>query len=213
MKKIVLVGGGGHCKSVIDSIVKNNEYEIVGITDPLDKGSVLNINLLGDDDLLPGIYASGVEYAFVTLGSVGNTRVRRKLHEFLKGIGYKIPVICDSSAIVSPFTEIGEGTFIGKGAIVNVHSKIGCESIINSGVILEHDCTIGDFVHLAPGTVLSGGVTVGDDSHIGTASKVIEGISIGKNVMVGAGTVIVKNFEDNVKVFGNPGRIRWKKFL
>lgn len=208
MKKIVLVGGGGHCKSVIDSILRNNEYEIVGVTDPLDKGSVLNISILGDDDLLPEIYASGVKYAFVTLGSVGNTRVRRKLHELLKKIGYKIPAVIDKTAIVSPFAEIGEGTFVGKGAIVNVDSTIGCESIINTGVIVDHDCKIGDFVHLAPGTVLSGSTSVGDDSHIGTGSKIIEGITIGKNVMVGAGTVIVRDFEDNVKVFGNPGRIR-----
>jgi len=33
MKKIILIGGGGHCKVVIDTILSTNEFEIIGILD------------------------------------------------------------------------------------------------------------------------------------------------------------------------------------
>ena len=33
MKKIILVGGGGHCKSCIDVIENENKYKIIGIID------------------------------------------------------------------------------------------------------------------------------------------------------------------------------------
>ncbi|WP_346891504.1 hypothetical protein [Clostridium sp. UBA3887] len=70
MKKIVLVGGGGHCKSVIDSIRSKNEFEIVGITDPVDKGEILNVKILGTDYILQDMHNQGVEYAFITVGSI-----------------------------------------------------------------------------------------------------------------------------------------------
>ena len=36
MKEIILIGGGGHCKSVIDVIESEGQFEIVGIVDKPD---------------------------------------------------------------------------------------------------------------------------------------------------------------------------------
>ena len=33
MKEIILIGGGGHCKSVIDVIEQENRFTIAGIID------------------------------------------------------------------------------------------------------------------------------------------------------------------------------------
>ncbi|HQB08035.1 MAG TPA: acetyltransferase, partial [Rectinema sp.] len=33
MKDIILIGGGGHCRSVIDVIELGNEFRIIGIID------------------------------------------------------------------------------------------------------------------------------------------------------------------------------------
>lgn len=208
MKKIVLVGGGGHCKSVIDTILSSDEFDIVGITDPLSKGSILNINIIGDDSILKKVYSDGVDYAFITLGSIGNPQIRIKLYKMLKKIGFKIPNIIDKTAILASKCTLGEGVFIGKRAVINSDVKIGNNSIVNTGVIVEHDCVIEDFAHIAPGAVLSGGVYIGENSHVGSNSVVIQGIKIGSNTLIGAGTVIVKSIEDNLKVYGNPGRVR-----
>lgn len=206
MKEILLIGGGGHCRSVIDTINKNKDYSIIGIIDKVEHvGDIINgINIVGTDDDLQGSFEKGIRYAFITLGSIGNPGLRIKLYKTLKKIGYVIPKIIDESAIVSDNTVLEEGVFVGKRAIINTNTKIGKNSIINTGTIIEHDCIIEDFVHVAPGTVLSGGIQVGSNTHIGTHSTVIQNISIGKNVLIGAGSVVIKDIENNTKAYGNP---------
>ncbi len=205
MDKIVLLGGGGHCKSVIDSIEKD-KYEIVGILDRKEKTGQLisGIKIIGTDELADRLHRSGVKYAFITTGSIGNVRLRKKLYFRIKKIGFKIPNIIDRSAIVATNIQIGEGNFIGKGAIINSESRIRDMCILNSGVIVEHDCEIENHVHIAPGSVLSGGVKIMSDTHIGTNSTIIQGIQVGYNSIIGAGSVVINNIANSVKAYGVP---------
>lgn len=205
MDKIILLGGGGHCKSVIDSI-EENKYEIVGILDRKEKiGQIIcGINIIGTDELADKLYRSGVKYAFITTGSIGDVTLRKKLYLSMKKIGFKIPNITDRSAIISTNIQIGEGNFIGKGAIINAESKIGDMCILNSGVIVEHDCEIDNFVHIASGVVLSGGVKIMNDTHIGSNSTIIQGIQIGYNSIIGAGSVVTNNIANSIKAYGVP---------
>ncbi|MDR3594089.1 acetyltransferase [Clostridium sp.] len=207
MEKIILVGGGGHCRSIIDSINNLKQFDIVGIVDKKPNECIgLGVDIIGSDEQLNWLYKSGIKNAFIGVGSVGNPSIRIKLYRMLKNLGYSFPKIIDKTAIVSPIAIIDEGVFVGKGAIVNAKAVIAKQCIINSGAIVEHDCNIGEFVHLAPGATLSGGVNIGKRTHIGTNSTIIQNINIGNDVIVGAGSVIVKNIRANAKVYGNPGR-------
>ena len=207
MEKIILVGGGGHCKSIINSINDLKQFEIVGIVDKKHKECLgLDIDIIGSDEDLNSLYKSGIKNAFIGVGSIGNPNIRIKLYNLLKGIGYSFPIIIDKTAIVSSNSMIEEGVFIGKGAIINTNAVIKKQCIINSGAIIEHDCKINEFVHLAPGATLSGGVYIGKRTHIGTNSTIIQNINVGNDVIIGAGSVIVKNVKDGTKVYGNPGR-------
>lgn len=177
MEKVVLLGGGGHCASVIDAIIRQNKYEIWGITDQLSNiGKEVEgyIIMAGDNDL-EDVFNSGVRNAFITLGSIGDSSLRRKLYSLAKKIGFNIINIIDPSAIIANSVMIAEGTFVGKGSIINAGAVIERMVIVNSGTIIEHNCQIGAFVHLAPGCVLSGNVNIGEDTHIGTGVSVIQG--------------------------------------
>lgn len=206
MVPILLIGGGGHCKSVIDSIEQAQIFEVVGITDLETKRglTVLNYSIVGTEDDLVQWFEKGVTNCFITLGSIGNSAIREKLYRKAKEIGFSFPVIQDKSAIVSEHVIIDEGTFIGKGTIINADVVIGANAIINSGSIIEHDCHIGAYTHIAPGTTLSGGVSVGTHTHIGTNSSVIQSVQIGSQTLIGAGSVVLKNIEDNCVAYGNP---------
>lgn len=206
MEDIILIGGGGHCKSVIDSIYKLRKYNIVGILDLVNKvGSEVNgVKVIGTDDKLEYYYKNGVKNAFLTVGSIGDTQLRKKLYSILMNIGYKFPNIIDNTAILGEKVEMGHGNFIGKGTIINTGTKIYNNCIINTGTIIEHDCKIESFCHIAPGTTISGNVNIGEDTHIGTNSTIIQDIKIGKNTIIGAGSVVVRNIVSNVKAYGNP---------
>ncbi|CAH2211893.1 acetyltransferase [Tepidibacter aestuarii] len=206
MKDIILIGGGGHCKSIIDSLKDSCEFNIVGILDLKENigGFINNIKIIGTDNDLVKFHKKGINYAFIGVGSIGNPKLRIELYENAKKIGYKFPFIIDKSAIISKNTVIKEGSFIGKGVIINSDVHIGKNCIINTGCIIDHECIIKDFVHIAPGSVLSGGVEIGTNTHIGTNSTIIQYRKIGSNTIIGAGSVVVKDIKNNVKAYGNP---------
>ena len=205
-RRLLLIGGGGHCHSVIDSVISLNTFEEIGIIDNMST-PCLEINVVGTDGDLPRLIFEGWLEAFITVGSVGNTMARRRLYEMVKGLGFVIPTIIDPSVIIAKGCEISEGTFIGKRAVVNSGSSLGICTIINTGAIVEHDCSIGDFSHISPGAVLCGQVKVGSDSHIGAGSVVRQHIVIGNHALIGLGSVVIKDLPDDVKAYGNPCKV------
>ena len=203
-KGIVLIGGGGHCKSVLDIILNNKDYDRIVITDydlPKDT-EVMGVKVVGNDDLLPDLIKSGYEYAFITVGSIKSTLLRRKLYNTALEIGYRIPIIVDSSAVISSFASVQQGAFIGKNAVVNSEANIGDCAIINSGAIVEHECSVGNFSHVSVGAKLCGNVSIGNDTFIGAGTTIIQGISVGDGTIIGAGSVVLSNVENNLIKYG-----------
>lgn len=202
--KILLIGGGGHCKSVLDTVLENNTYTGIGIIDKAYNigNTVMGIPIIGDDTLLSEFLNKGYRYAFVTIGT--NINLRVKLLNYLEKMGYIIPNIFDKSSEISKHSIIDNGVFIGKGAIINAEVSIKKGAIINSGAIIEHDCKIGEFVHIAPGSVLSGEVIIGDYSQIGANTTIKQQVKIGANVVVGMGSVVTKNIPDGILAYGIP---------
>ncbi len=207
-KKLLLIGGGGHCKSVIDCLRGANPFDEIGVIDMKENigKEISDIRIIGCDDDLSGLFEYGYHYAFITLGSIGNPTRRRMLFSILEDIGYVIPNIIDPSAILGANVNIGTGVFIGKNVVVNVDTSIGKGSIINTSVTIEHDCRIKDFVHIAPGSTLCGSVEIGESTHIGAGTVVKQEVKIGNNTMIGMGSVVLHNVGDSVLAFGNPCR-------
>lgn len=205
-KKLLLIGGGGHCRSVLSSVLALNKYEAIGIVDYTDT-SVLGVSVVGQDKDLPDLKNAGWTDAFITVGSIGYTSLRRRLYQMVVDNGFYIPAIIDATAIVAQDAIVEEGCYVGKGAILNTGSRIGRCAIINTGAIIEHDCLVSEFAHISPGTVLCGQVTVGNNSHIGAGSVVRQQIQIGNNVLVGAGSVVVNDIPSGVKAYGNPCKV------
>lgn len=210
--KILLVGAGGHCKVILDLLLSCKEYKIAGIIDLRErlKDNILGIPVIGTDRDLSHFFKSGIKHCFISVGSIGDARVRVKLYSLAKKIGFMFPNLISPKALVSPRSSIGVGNYIAPGVIINAGAQIGNNCIINTGAIVEHDCRIGDFVHLSPGAVLGGGVSIGDYSHIGAGSTVIQDVKIAENTIVGAGSVVTKNIRKGIVAYGNPCKERKK---
>ena len=52
MKKIILIGAGGHCVSFIDVIEMQRKFKIAGLIDNSKKKSLLKYKILGNDKAL-----------------------------------------------------------------------------------------------------------------------------------------------------------------
>lgn len=204
MRKLVLVGGGGHCKSVLDSAYKMNVFSEIVITDPqLPIGSkILDSVVVGNDEIMAELKKNGFTDAFVSVGSITDLSIRRKLTSMITNCGFNLPSIIDPSAIVSEYVTIGKGTFVGKSVVINADARVGNHCIINTGCVLEHESTVNDFTHISVGTILCGNVRVGSCSFIGAGSTIAHGVSIGNNTTIGAGSVVLTDITDSMKVYG-----------
>ena len=186
-REILLIGGGGHCKSVIDVIEQEDKYQIAGIVDKkeLIGTDILGYKVIACDDDLERLFKD-YKYAIVTLGQIKSNVIRVRLFNRLKEIGYKLPVIISPLAYVSQHSLIEEGTVIMHNALVNAGVKIGKNSIINTKALIEHDSTIEDNCHISTAAVINGGVTLKENTFFGSNSTSKEYIEINKFVKAGS---------------------------
>lgn len=170
-QNIVLIGGGGHCHSVIDVIEQENKYNIIGIIDEKEKigNKVLHYDVIGSDDDLQTIFKH-TQNAHITIGHLKSNHLRVKLFKIIKGIGFSLPVIVSPLAYISHYSLIEEGTIIMHHALINANAKIGKNCIINTKALIEHDATISNHCHISTAAIINGGVEVLENTFIGSNS-------------------------------------------
>jgi sugar O-acyltransferase (sialic acid O-acetyltransferase NeuD family) len=171
MEKLVLIGGGGHCRSCIDVIETEGKFEIVGIVDiPQKIGEhVLSYKVIAADDELEEL-AKKYKNFLITIGQLRDPRPRINLFSRLAKLNVNFPTIVSRNAYVSKYAKIDCGSIIMHGAIVNSNAIVGKNCIINSNALIEHDAVVNDHCHIATAAVINGGVTVGDSSFIGSGT-------------------------------------------
>ena len=209
MKALVLVGGGGHCKSVIE-VAESAGYNILGILDmPEDVGKhVLDYKVIGTDDDIPQ-YVDEAEFV-ITVGFIKNPTTRIKLYNKVKEAGGKLATVIASTAHVSKYSTIGEGTVVMHQAFVNAGAHIGANCIINTFCNIEHDAQIGEQCHISTGTMVNGDCKVGDRCFIGSQSVLANGTSIADDIVVGAGSLVRKSLCRKGIYSGNPAILKIK---
>lgn len=194
---ILLLGGGGHCKAVID-VLELAEINIAGIVHGSDAPlkPVLGYPALGHDQDLGHLRAL-FQSAMVTVGQIKTPQVRSKLFEMLLRYSFKIPVIISPLAHLSPHSSVGSGSIVMHHALINAETLIGMNCIINSKALIEHECYIGNHCHIAVGALLCGGVTIEAGTFIGAGSRIKENIHIGNNCIIGMGSIIRDDVPNN----------------
>jgi len=206
-EKIILVGGGGHCKSCIEVIESENKYVIVGIVDIKENIGIelLGYKVIGCDDDIP-MLAKKCNNFIITLGYIKSTDKRLLLFHLLKDNNVFLPVIKASTATISKHSQISEGTIVMHNAIVNSGASVGANCIINTGAVIEHDVIIGADCHVSTNAVVNGMAQVADSVFIGSNSTVIQGVSICERVIIGAGAVVVKDITEYGVYAGIPAK-------
>jgi sugar O-acyltransferase (sialic acid O-acetyltransferase NeuD family) len=191
MKDIILIGGGGHCKAVIDVVEQAGEYKIMGIVDKpeLFKSSVLGYQVIGSDNDL-GDLAKLCKFALITVGQINSPKVRKNLFEIALSVGFIMPNIISPSAYVSVHAKLNRGSVIMHGAIINASSSLGDNCIINSKALIEHDSVIGNFCHVSTGACINGGAVVGEGSFIGSGAITRHNAEVPPYSFIKAGSVV-----------------------
>lgn len=206
MKPLILVGGGGHCKSMID-VAECAGYTILGILDrPEEVGKkVLGYDVIGTDDDM----AKYVDQAvfIVTVGQIKSPDLRIKLHKMIEQAGAKLATIIAPTAYVSKYAQLGAGTVVMHQAVVNADAKIGKGCIINTFANIEHDVVIGDYCHISTGAMVNGGSTVADGTFVGSQSVINQCVKIEQGGVIASLSVVNKDITEKGIYAGNPAKL------
>jgi sugar O-acyltransferase (sialic acid O-acetyltransferase NeuD family) len=194
---MILFGASGHAKVIFDCLKASGE-EVTCVFD--DDPTITRLNNLK----VSGSYDPQMLKDQKLIVAIGENLTRKRLAE---KIHHKFGMAIHPSAIISPYSRIGEGTVVLPASIVNSGAVIGMHCIINTSAIVEHDCYIFDYAHIAPNVTLCGGVEVGEGTSIGAATAVLPNIKIGKWCVIGAGSVITRHIPDYSVVAGVPGKV------
>jgi sugar O-acyltransferase (sialic acid O-acetyltransferase NeuD family) len=205
MTGILVLGTSGHARSCLDVAIAAG-IDVRGCVGPQPSGH-LQVPYLGDDEQLRSLRESGATDAFV---AVGDNRVRQRLTEHVRQLGFRLRAVVSPHAFVAPTASIGDGAVVMHKASIGPYSTVGEGAILNTSASIDHDCVLGDFAHVAPGTHLAGDVIVGEGAFLGIGCSVIPGVAIGRWATAGAGATVIENVPAGTTVVGTPAKQRGK---
>jgi sugar O-acyltransferase (sialic acid O-acetyltransferase NeuD family) len=186
---LILIGGGGHCKSCIDIIEQDNKFIIAGIVDINSSVSeLLGYPLVGHDEDLIKLKAS-YDYALITIGQIKSPAIRVRLFDYVESLGFKLPVIISPRAYVSKHAKIGNGSIVMHDALINAGALVGDNCIINTKSLVEHDAVIENNCHISTGAIINGGVIVKQGSFVGSNAVTKESVDTKENDFIKAGSL------------------------
>lgn len=193
MRELVLVGAGGHCRSVIDVIESTSQYKIVAIVDKKENigKSILDYKITHSDEDLENLFKK-YKFYLVTIGQIKTPDPRIKIAQAILGAGCQIETVIAKTAYVSKHAKIGMGTVVMHGTFVNANAVIGDNCIINTTALIEHDVLVESNSHISTATVLNGGAIVREGSFVGSNAVVRENFEVPSRSIIPAGSALLK---------------------
>ena len=193
MRKIIIIGSGGHASSCIDVIEQEKKFKIVGLIDNKKKvgTKVLKYKVSGSDKDLE-IIKKKVKNVCIGIGQLSLQNTRSIIFKRLKILGFNLPSIISPRSHISKYSKIGEGSIVHHGVIINAGAEIGNNCIINSMSLIEHNTRIQDNCHISTSVTINGDVVIGGNSIIGSKAVIRNSINLKKNSFVKMGEIIKK---------------------
>ena len=159
MKRLLIVGAGGHGRSVAEAALAAGVFQLAGFLDDAapDAGRVWDWPVFGSTAELENCR----QHADAAIVAIGNNCLREALHQRLYAAGFELATVVHPKAIVSPRACVGPGSAIMAGAIVGTQAQLGAGVIVNCGAVVDHDCRVDDFGHLGVNAAMAGGSVLG----------------------------------------------------
>jgi sugar O-acyltransferase (sialic acid O-acetyltransferase NeuD family) len=206
--RIVIIGGGGHGRVVIDIVERMPALALAGILDdglPLGE-TVLGHAVLGKPADLPRLIRDrDVDGAVVAVGdNWTRSQVVASIRSMTPSLAF--PNVIHPAAQVGKHVRLGQGNVLMAGAVVNCNATVGDFCVLNTNCSVDHDSVLGNFVSFAPNSCAGGGAEVGDFSAVCLGANVIDRVKIGPQTVVGAGATVLHDMPANALVYGTPAR-------
>lgn len=203
MKRLILIGAGGHAAELRDYIRHNNQsseredIEVLGYIDD-DSNTYKHYGFV--EPFLGSIKEHLVRKDCEYLMAIANLKYRKPIIEEFIFKGAMLTGFIHPTAIISPSSQIDPTVVISHNASVGPKVKIGRFNVLNSRCTIGHDTQIGEFNFISPQVALSGNTKIGDQNLLGTNAATIPGVEIGNRNIIGAGTVVFRSIDNDKTV-------------
>jgi sugar O-acyltransferase (sialic acid O-acetyltransferase NeuD family) len=191
-RSLVVYGGGGHGKTLIELIRAVGDYKLAGVIDDgLEVGSeVMGSVVIGGGEALVALAERGVRMAVNAVGGVGDITSRIAVFERIRKAGLTCPMMMHPSAVVEESARLAEGVQVFSHGYIGSDAQIGFGVIVNTQAVVSHDCHLGDYANIAPGALLAGGVSIGEGTLVGMGVTINLNVTIGPDARVGNSAVV-----------------------
>jgi sugar O-acyltransferase (sialic acid O-acetyltransferase NeuD family) len=189
---IIVYGGGGHGKALIEMLHALHTYQIVGIIDDgIAAGeTIMGVPVLGGDAMLSDLYAKGIRQAVNAVGGIGNIAIRIKVFQNLVKAGFRFPAVVHPAAYVENSASLAPGVQVFARAYVGSEAQLGFGAIVNTGAIVSHDCVLENFANISPGALLAGEVRIGAACLVGMGATINLRVRVGDEARIGNGATV-----------------------
>jgi sugar O-acyltransferase (sialic acid O-acetyltransferase NeuD family) len=196
---VIVYGGGGHGKAVIEMLQTLDHYHVVGLLDDaINPGKIIiGVPVLGGENVLGKVYEQGIDQAINAVGGIGNIAIRVKVFERLIKANFRCPTIVHPKAFIESSASLSDGVQVFPHAYIGSEAQIGFGCIVNTGAIISHECVLGDYANISPGVVLAGEVHISSRVLIGMGVTINLGVRIGAGARIGNGATIKSNVPKN----------------
>ncbi|WEN43783.1 UDP-N-acetylbacillosamine N-acetyltransferase [Thauera sp. GDN1] len=184
-KRVIVIGAGGHGRSVAEAILLVGRDELIGfVDDGADANAkVWSYLMLGRTDSLHTLRT----LADTVVVAIGNNAVREKLHARVRHGGFELLNVIHPAAFVSPTATLGAGCAVMAGAVVGTEAQLGEGVIVNCGATVDHHCRVDAFGHLGVNACMAGGSVLGHRAWMQAGSALGYGVQVEDDAVLAPG--------------------------
>lgn len=198
-KKLVIIGDSLFAEIAHEYFVHDSDYEVVAFSverEYLRREQFRGLPVVAFEELTR-TYDPAEHSVFVAITYLRLNRVRTRLMEAAKSMGYSLASYVSSHAFVWRNVELGEHCFVFEDNTLQPFVRIGDNCVLWSGNHVGHHTRVGNNVFIASHAVISGAVTIGDNCFIGVNATVVNDVEIGEDVWLGPHVIITRDVESN----------------
>lgn len=207
-RQIVVVGAGETAEMALGYFTHDSPYTVAAFS--VEDAYVGESSFCG----LPVVPLSELERAFpaerhgafVAVSSTQLNRVRTRLYNHVKALGYELVSYVSSHAFVWNNVTIGENAFVLEDNVLQHKVQIGANVVLWSGNHVGHQSTIAANCFVASHVVISGFCTIGESCFLGVNCCFADGVTVGEDSVVGMGAVVIRDLDARNVYVGNPAQ-------
>ena len=162
----LILGAGGHGRSVCDAITAGGDRVVGFLDDALPAGTLVSgTPVLGALSFAWDLHrlfdASDEAPPNQVVVAIGNPALRQTWQQVLEQVAAPLGVVLHPRAIVSATAQLGPGSVVLAGAVVNANASLHQGVLVSSGAVVDHDAICGAYSQLGVNAAMAGASRLG----------------------------------------------------